>query len=249
MLSAELGLGGPSGTRPGSARLVHQIIEDCENGKVERTLDELNAEVDVALASAGVPVQRRLRGVARAREETDAAELVRAVRRASRPPALSAGSSSTMTGRRRRLHRPDRSGPARVRDPHHRLQDRRAPTTRRRRTRASSSASTTLPSQEAEDLKEFRRSPASSSPTSRGIGARASSRCANGRSARRARRPVPERMREQLSGLVGRAPAPERGRALPTELAGRTASSAVQDALSALPRGPAVVRRRTVEPR
>ena len=47
VLSAELGLGGLVGYQAWVGKTIHKIIEDCENGKVERTLDKLKSEVDV----------------------------------------------------------------------------------------------------------------------------------------------------------------------------------------------------------
>jgi superfamily I DNA/RNA helicase len=46
VLGYELGLGRPVGYQAWVGSLVHRIIEDCEKGLVERTLDALNAEVD-----------------------------------------------------------------------------------------------------------------------------------------------------------------------------------------------------------
>jgi superfamily I DNA/RNA helicase len=47
VLSAELGLGSLVGYQAWVGKTIHKIIEDCENGAVERTLEELKAEVDV----------------------------------------------------------------------------------------------------------------------------------------------------------------------------------------------------------
>ena len=47
VLSAELGLGSLVGYQAWVGKTVHKIIEDCENGAVERTLEKLKAEVDV----------------------------------------------------------------------------------------------------------------------------------------------------------------------------------------------------------
>ena len=46
VLGYELGLGRPVGYQAWVGSLVHRIIEDCEKGLVERTLEALNAEVD-----------------------------------------------------------------------------------------------------------------------------------------------------------------------------------------------------------
>jgi hypothetical protein len=46
VLSAELGLGGMVGYQAWVGKTVHKIIEDCENGAVERTLEKLKGEVD-----------------------------------------------------------------------------------------------------------------------------------------------------------------------------------------------------------
>ncbi|MGZ5299650.1 MAG: UvrD-helicase domain-containing protein [Actinomycetota bacterium] len=47
VLSAELGLGSLVGYQAWVGKTVHKIIEDCENGAVDRTLEKLKAEVDV----------------------------------------------------------------------------------------------------------------------------------------------------------------------------------------------------------
>jgi superfamily I DNA/RNA helicase len=47
VLSAELGLGSLVGYQAWVGKTVHKIIEDCENGAIERTLEELQAKVDV----------------------------------------------------------------------------------------------------------------------------------------------------------------------------------------------------------
>jgi superfamily I DNA/RNA helicase len=47
VLSAELGLGSLVGYQAWVGKTVHKIIEDCENGAVERTIEKLKAEVDV----------------------------------------------------------------------------------------------------------------------------------------------------------------------------------------------------------
>lgn len=47
VLGYELGLGRPVGYQAWVGSLVHRIIEDCEKGLVERTLDALVAEVDL----------------------------------------------------------------------------------------------------------------------------------------------------------------------------------------------------------
>jgi superfamily I DNA/RNA helicase len=46
VLSAELGLGGQVGYQAWVGKTIHKIIEDCENGSVGRTLEQLKAEVD-----------------------------------------------------------------------------------------------------------------------------------------------------------------------------------------------------------
>jgi putative RecB family exonuclease len=46
VLGSELGLGRPVGYQAWVGSLVHRIIEDCEKGEVERTLEALVAEVD-----------------------------------------------------------------------------------------------------------------------------------------------------------------------------------------------------------
>lgn len=46
VLGSELGLGSFSGYHAWVGKLVHKLIEDCENGLVERTLDALCAETD-----------------------------------------------------------------------------------------------------------------------------------------------------------------------------------------------------------
>jgi RecB family exonuclease len=46
VLGSELGLGRPVGYQAWVGSLVHRIIEDCEKGEVERTLDALTAEID-----------------------------------------------------------------------------------------------------------------------------------------------------------------------------------------------------------
>jgi superfamily I DNA/RNA helicase/RecB family exonuclease len=47
VLSAELGLGGQVGYQAWVGKLIHRIIEDCENGVLSRELPALAAEVDV----------------------------------------------------------------------------------------------------------------------------------------------------------------------------------------------------------
>jgi superfamily I DNA/RNA helicase/RecB family exonuclease len=46
VLAAELGLGRPVGFHAWVGKTVHSIVEDCENGQVERDLPALQAEVD-----------------------------------------------------------------------------------------------------------------------------------------------------------------------------------------------------------
>ncbi len=46
VLSAELGLGGLVGYQAWVGKTIHKIIEDCENGKVDRTLEKLQAAVE-----------------------------------------------------------------------------------------------------------------------------------------------------------------------------------------------------------
>jgi RecB family exonuclease len=46
VLASELGLGSFAGYHAWVGKLVHKLIEDCENGLVDRTLDALCAEVD-----------------------------------------------------------------------------------------------------------------------------------------------------------------------------------------------------------
>ncbi len=47
VLSAELGLGGQVGYQAWVGKLIHRIVEDCENGVLPRELPALAAEVDV----------------------------------------------------------------------------------------------------------------------------------------------------------------------------------------------------------
>ncbi|MGQ0669839.1 MAG: ATP-dependent helicase [Actinomycetota bacterium] len=46
VLAEELGLGRPAGYQAWVGKIVHRIIEDCENGKIDRTLDALRAAVE-----------------------------------------------------------------------------------------------------------------------------------------------------------------------------------------------------------
>jgi hypothetical protein len=98
VLSAELGLGGLVGYQAWVGKTIHKIIEDCENGKVERTLDKLKNEVDVRWRLQEFPstaVSETWKRLAKDRMLPNWFE-----RFGNRPPVLSAGSSSPMTGRR-----------------------------------------------------------------------------------------------------------------------------------------------------
>ena len=100
----------------------HRGLRERRGGAHAREAEERGRR---PLAPAGVPVHRRLGDVEAAGEGPDAAELVRAVRRV---PGHRHRARVRVRVRRRdaeRLHRPDRARPARVRDAHHRLQDRR----------------------------------------------------------------------------------------------------------------------------
>ena len=141
-----------------------------------------------------------------------------------------------------RLHRPDRTRPARVRHAHHRLQDRRHVQQARRRTRACSSASTTSAAQEAEDLKEVGVITGVELAYLKGhykTGDIEMREWEVGSGEREAE--YQQRMRERLSALIARAPPPGRRGAVPAELAGRLLLLRLQDALLALSAGRAVV--------
>ena len=126
VLGAELGLGRPVGYQAWVGSLVHRLIEDCERGEVAREPDA-RRRGRPPVAAAGVPRQSGIGSLARAGQGPDAAELVPAVRSASRRRH---GARVRVRLRRRddrRLHRPDRARPRRVPgQPDHRLQDRSA---------------------------------------------------------------------------------------------------------------------------
>ena len=138
------GSGGRSATRRGWASLVHRIIEDCEKGTVERTLEGLDAEVDERWRPQEFPAKAVSEAWRSLAQKTDAPQLVRAVRRASRL-GHGGGFEFDYDGcDDRRVHRPDRTRPRRVPGhADHGLQDRQRRSRLPRRTRASSWASTT----------------------------------------------------------------------------------------------------------
>ena len=78
-----------------------------------------------SVAAAGVPLDGGLGGVAAPREEPDAAELVRPVRRAPGGRHRAGIRVRVRGGDHQRLHRPHRPGSVGVRHADHRLQDRR----------------------------------------------------------------------------------------------------------------------------
>ena len=100
VLGYELGLGRPVGYQAWVGSLVHRIIEDCEKGLVERTLEALNAEVDRRWRPQEFPAKAVSEAWRALAQKTDAPQLVRTVRRPSRVGHRARASSSTTTGRR-----------------------------------------------------------------------------------------------------------------------------------------------------
>ena len=244
------GLGGPVGYQAWVGKMVHKIIEDCENGKVGAHARRACRRGRRPLAPAGVPVARRLRGVPARWSRTRM--LPNWFERFGECPALaapSAGSSSSSTARRSYgVHRPDRADSRRVRHAHHRLQDRQPDNAAEGR--GEPAARHLLPGG-AGIARTWRRT---------GRCARSSSRSCKGHwtGASRDRREwqvgtgerggsTRQRMRERLSRLIAERTPPGRGGGLPAEPAGRLLLLRLPDALLRSSRRARRCSRRTVD--
>ena len=146
----------PATTR-GWASLVHTLIEECENGRIERPEPGAGGRARTAVAPAGVPVDGGLRGVPRPGARCACCRRGTSLRRGPRRWRRRSSSSSSSTARTvDRLHRPDR-----VRS---NAAARRSPTTRPARSdnagprprTASSWASTTSRCRRPRTWPEFR---------------------------------------------------------------------------------------------
>ncbi len=132
----------PATTR-GWAAWCTRLIEECEDGRIERTAEALVAAAEHAVAPAGVPVDGRLRGVPRRRHRADAPGVVARSTARRRRARRRCGSSSSSTARPSPATS-TASAPCRAAGSHHHgLQDRQEARTPPSPRTTCSSASTT----------------------------------------------------------------------------------------------------------
>ncbi len=246
VLGYELGLGRPVGYQAWVGSLVHRIIEDCEKGAVERTLEGLVAEVDERWRPQEFPAKAVSEAWRALAQKTDAPQLVRTLRRPPRLGHGSGASSSTTTARRSSATSTGSDPtPPGSRDHASRTTRPAAPIARPKANESLQLGIYYLAVLESEELKEFQ--PVSGVelvlPQGRLAHRRARDARVDGGHAR-SRGGVPGRDAREALRPGRRAEAAERRRFVSSELPGELLLLRVPVALPAVPGGPAVVRRR-----